>query len=90
MSGYIKEKIFGKRGFTMMEVLTVVGIIAIVCAIAIPSFFYISRSLDFKQRNDYAKTVFLVTYFTSTRFIGQLKREYIENEFEKLVQGQTE
>lgn len=32
----------------------------------------------------------LVTYFTSTRFIGQLKREYIENEFEKLVQGQTE
>lgn len=29
----------------------------------------------------------LVTYFTSTRFIGQIKREYIENEFDKLVQG---
>lgn len=30
----------------------------------------------------------LLTYFTSTRFIGQLKREYIENQFDKLVQGE--
>lgn len=29
----------------------------------------------------------LLTYFTSTRFIGQIKREYIENQFDKLVQG---
>lgn len=30
----------------------------------------------------------LLTYFTSTRFIGRLKREYIENQFDKLVQGE--
>ena len=48
-----------KRGYTMTELLAVIGIIAVVVAIAIPSIFFISRTLKFKQRNDYAKTVFL-------------------------------
>ena len=48
-----------KRGYTMTELLAVLGIIAVVVAIAIPSIYVISRTLKFKQRNDYAKTIFM-------------------------------
>ncbi len=60
------NKLFGKlsgqsrkKGFTMTELLTVVGIIAIVCAIAIPAIISISRSLAFKQANEYAESIFM-------------------------------
>ena len=49
----------GSLGYTLMEMLVVVGIIAIVCAIAIPSVISISRALRFRQRNDYAKAIFM-------------------------------
>lgn len=49
----------GSLGYTLTELLVVIGIIAIVCAIAIPSVIAISRSLRFKQANDYAKSIFL-------------------------------
>lgn len=49
----------GKRGFTMMEVLVVVGIIAVIAAIAIPSVISMRKNMDYKQRCDYAKTIFL-------------------------------
>ena len=32
----------------------------------------------------------LLTYFTSTRYIGRIKREYIEKQFDRLVQGETD
>lgn len=49
----------GSLGYTLMEMLMVIGIIALVCAIAIPSAMAISRRLRFKQHNDYAKSIFM-------------------------------
>lgn len=49
----------GSLGYTLTELLVVIGIIAIVCAIAIPSVVTISKSLRFAQRNDYAKSIFM-------------------------------
>lgn len=43
----------------MMEVMIVVGIIAILAAIAIPSIISINRSTKFTQRNNYAKAVYM-------------------------------
>ena len=63
-----------KKGYTMTELLMVIGIIAVVCAIAIPSIVMISRSLRFKQRNDYAKSVFMAAQqnLTEMRSDGEL------------------
>ena len=49
----------GSLGYTLTELLAVIGILAVLCAIAIPSIITISRALKFRQRNDYAKTIFL-------------------------------
>lgn len=48
-----------KRGYTLTEMLTVIAIIAVLCAIMIPSFIYLKKALDFKRANDYAKSVFM-------------------------------
>lgn len=48
-----------RKGFTLTELMITVGIIAVVCAIAIPSVIAIRNSLNFKQRNEYAKEVFM-------------------------------
>lgn len=48
-----------RKGYTLTELLAVIGIIAVVCAIAITSIVVISRNLKFKQRNEYAKTIFM-------------------------------
>ena len=49
----------GTLGYTLTEMLVVVGIIAIVCTIAIPSIISISKALRFGQANNYAKSIFL-------------------------------
>ena len=49
----------GSLGYTLTELLVVIGIIAIVCAIAIPSIFAIRDALRFAQANNYAKSIFL-------------------------------
>lgn len=65
----------GKRGFTMMEVLVVVGIIAVIAAIAIPSVISMRKNMDYKQRCDYAKTIFLAAQsnLADLRSTGELK-----------------
>lgn len=49
----------GSLGYTLTEMLVVVGIIVALLAIAIPSVITISKALQFRQRNDYAKSIFL-------------------------------
>lgn len=74
------QKAKHKRGYTLMEVLLVVGIIAIICAIAIPSIISISRSLSFKQKNDYAKAIFMATQANLTEMKD-------DSELEKAVES---
>ncbi len=64
----------GSLGYTLTELLVVIGIIAVVCAIAIPSIIAISRALKFKQRNDYAKSIFMAAQqnLTELRSDGSL------------------
>ena len=61
-------------GYTMTELLTVIAIIAIVCAIAIPSVFAIRNSLRFRRVNNYAESIFLAaqTNLTEMRSNGSL------------------
>ena len=81
-----------KRGYTMTELLAVIGIIAVVVAIAIPSIFFISRTLKFKQRNDYAKTVFLAAQanLSEMRSDGSLFQLQTGCDSEAVPQGHCE
>lgn len=79
----------GKRGFTMMEVLVVVGIIAVIAAIAIPSVISMRKNMDYKQRCDYAKTIFLAAQsnLADLRSTGELKSvELSSDEFNAKIQ----
>ena len=75
------NKLFGRlsgeskrKGFTMTELLVVIGIIAIVCAIAIPAIISMNKSLKFKQANEYAESIFMAAQanLTEMRSDGQL------------------
>lgn len=55
----LRKRSRNKRGFTLMEVMVVVGIIAVIAGIAIPSVISMQKNMDHKQRCDYAKTIFL-------------------------------
>lgn len=73
----LKGRLFGrsgKKGYTLAEMLSVVAIIAVIAAIAIPSIILINRAIKFKQRNEYAKTVFLAaqSHLTDMRATGGL------------------
>ncbi len=58
-----------KRGFTLMEVLVVVAIIAIIAVISVTGILRIRENLAFRQKNDYAKTIFMAaqTHLTELR-----------------------
>ena len=53
------RKVKNKLGFTMVEVLVVVGIIAITTGIAIPTLISVNRSTKLTKHNDYAKAIYL-------------------------------
>ena len=53
------RKVKNKLGFTMVEVLVVVGIIAITTGIAIPTMISVSKSTRLTKYNDYAKAIYM-------------------------------
>ena len=48
-----------RTGFTLMETLVTVGIVAVLCAIAIPSIITVNRSMEFRDLNNNARAVYL-------------------------------
>ena len=68
----------GKKGFTLAELLTVVGITAVLLALVIPAFSMLQRNLKFTQLNNDAKEIFLAAQNNLSRLhssgaIGTLK-----------------
>ncbi len=55
----MRNRTKSRKGFTLMEVLAVIAIIVIVCTIAIPSVFNIQQSLKLKEKDDYAKVIYM-------------------------------
>ena len=48
-----------RRGFTLMEMLAVVAILAVAASIAVPAVAFLRDSWTMRQRNAHARTVFL-------------------------------
>lgn len=74
MFKYLTEKWKQKRGFTLMEVMVVVAILAVIAGIAIPSVINMRKNMKFKERNDYAKAIFMAAQanLTEMRSKGEL------------------
>lgn len=53
------NKFKNRSGYTLMEVMAVVAILAIICTIAIPSMFNIQKNLKVQEKDDYAKTIYM-------------------------------
>lgn len=73
-----------KKGFTLVELMIVLIIMAIIAAIAIPSFINYWRNAEFRKNESNAKTVYLaaeskLTYYRSSgqwdRFKEQVKKQ---------------
>ena len=53
-----------RRGFMLIELLAAIGIIAVLAGVGIPSAIAIKEGLDMKERDNYAKTVFMAAQTT--------------------------
>lgn len=62
------------RGFTLMEVMVVVAILAVVVLIAVPSVIKMRKDMKFAERNDYAKSIYMAAQsnLTQMRSMGEL------------------
>lgn len=70
-----------RRGFTLIELVVVLAIIAILAAVLIPGLMAYYRSYKLVQYNDFAKTIFLSaqTWLTEAKTSGQLEKLNDEN-----------
>ena len=55
----IHKKVTAGAGFVLVELIVAVAIIAVLCAVAIPSTVSINNSLTSKQADDYAKSIYM-------------------------------
>ncbi|MCQ2463916.1 MAG: type II secretion system GspH family protein, partial [Clostridia bacterium] len=70
------KKFKSKKGFTLIEVVTVVGIIAVLCAITIIPISKMGSSLDKQQENNYAKDIYIAVQdeLASLRTDGSIRK----------------
>jgi prepilin-type N-terminal cleavage/methylation domain-containing protein len=73
------KKLFGKKakkGFTLLETVAAVGIMAVLLGVGIPSVLSLQKSVHFKRLNEYAKDVFLAAQsnLTEMRVDGTLSQ----------------
>lgn len=76
------KKIKSRRGFTLIEIIAAIGVLAILCAIAIPAIVRASNSLTDRQANDYAKSIYLAVQdeLASRRIDGSMEQLSKRNE----------
>ncbi len=59
-----------RAGFTLLEMMAVVAIVVILCGIAIISAGAITKTLQFQEYNDYAKTIFMAAQSNLSQMRG--------------------
>jgi prepilin-type N-terminal cleavage/methylation domain-containing protein len=72
----------GSRGYTLMELLAVIAILAVLLGIAVPSVVSVSGALKFAQRNDHARRIFLAAQANLTRLRAEGRLIYLRKEAE--------
>lgn len=74
-----------KKGYTLIEMLVAVGILIIICAIAIPAVAGLRRNLEIKKYDDVARQIYLVSQnkLTTMKAVGTLNTfcEKVENDY---------
>lgn len=92
MFKYLTQKWKQKRGFTLMEVMVVVAILAVIAGIAIPSVINMRKNMKFTERNDYAKAIFMAAQanLTEMRSKGELSLIIPEDGSAKAVIAQAD
>lgn len=64
------KKLKKKLGFTLLEAVAVIGVIAVASGIAIPSIISISNNSKLTQGNDYAKAIYMAAQNNLTQMRG--------------------
>lgn len=92
MFKYLTQRWNQKRGFTLMEVMVVVAILAVIAGIAIPSVINMRKNMKFTERNDYAKAIFMAAQanLTEMRSKGELSLIIPEDGSSKAVKAQAD